>query len=130
MKLSVVGSALVLESTLKAKDLELISFFKPEALKIIDEETKSELFKVAFKEGTDYIGNIGITFGTAKRSDNSLQVTVAAPVTKDEAKLKDEIIKKYAVALQYLAMLEATLPEIVEEVVTLNEKLAENITID
>lgn len=116
--IKILGNAAVLTSTLKAEDINKLARFKPEALKIINKETKNEIFAISF----GYRPNVtpyGVSF-TDKTEDGYAQTTIALPPGFVDDKDKIEFVKnQYGYILLNLNKLEAQAQE------TLNVTAAE-----
>lgn len=89
MKLSIVADAYALTSSIKVSDIILLKKYKPEALRIRDENDNVK-FAISYEEGGGCVSSFGITFGGATRDENGYAtITGAIPVvlkTTSEAK--------------------------------------------
>lgn len=109
--IKILGNAAVLTSTLKVEDINKLARFKPEALKIINKETKDEIFAISFgpKPSIGYKPSItshGVSF-TDKTEDGYAQTTITLPTGFKDDKDKMEYVKnQYGYILLNLNKLE------------------------
>lgn len=95
--IKILGNAAVLTSTLKVEDINKLARFKPEALKIINKETKDEIFAISFghKLSIGYKPSItshGVSF-TDKTEDGYAQTTITLPSGFENDEDKIEYVK-------------------------------------
>ena len=83
-KITIAGSSFVITSEVSLADLELVKKHRPKALKIIDEETKEELFGIG--TGSNSVNDVGISFGGVSNDDQKLAtVTMTIPAEVEDA---------------------------------------------
>ena len=120
MKVKVVGTALIITSTLKVAQVEAAKNFAPDALKVFDDEG-NQVYAVATGE-TASIGKFGTTFNGADAEGN-LQATV---VIDNAADKKKYVTEQYGLAIAGLAQAETLVAEEIESVLaTVNGALSE-----
>lgn len=113
-----------LASSLKVDDLQLIEKTRPGALTITDDDGNS-LFMISYREGTNYIGQNGITFGV-KDENGCAVVSADLPEIKD--KLAESVVDLISVATEYLKTFEEALPGIVGSIREQRKALIDGIT--
>ena len=64
MRITINGDAVVLTSTLKVEDIELLKKYKPDALKLTDEDG-NQVLAVAYAANRGGLSKTGIVFGGA-----------------------------------------------------------------
>lgn len=134
MKIKVLGTAVVIESGLKAEDIALLQEVKPDALTLKDEDG-CDVFSIGYiNSNEEYTGGItryGIVFTNTTRCENkyaSITLPLPSGFENDDA-VKDYILKQYALAIHNLETLEALLPEVIAEVSHQRQVLRESIEI-
>lgn len=115
MKITVVGNALVVTSTLKFEDIEKVSKFKPEAL-ILKNEKDVPIFAIGTTSESGSINSLGAIFDGATRDGEGLAtITMAIPFEATNDELKETVAEEYSGAFASLKKLEASIPEVVKE---------------
>lgn len=116
-KIIVAGDAVVIKSTLKLEDIQLVQKARPKALTIFDEEDGKKILDSAFgictTAGRGSVTDAGICFNSASQ-EGLAQVTV--PVPAGEGELKERVAAAYGVAVMKLGKLESKLPEIISSI--------------
>jgi hypothetical protein len=103
-KVKVLGSAAVVVSELKVKDIETLRKFKPSALKLVDKETKDELFAVSMSS-TPAFNKFGANFTNAN-AEGFAEMTITIPTTVAEDQKKTYVADNFGYALLSLNKLE------------------------
>lgn len=116
-KIIVAGDAVVIKSTLKLEDIQLVQKARSKALTIFDEEDGKKILDSAFgictTAGRGSVTDSGICFNSASQ-EGLAQVTV--PVPAGEGELKERVAAAYGVAVMKLGKLESKLPEIISSI--------------
>lgn len=129
-KVVIAGDAVVVTSSLKLDDLLTIAKYRPEALVLRGgEDNKEKLFCIsANKRGIGEINKYGATFGSESHDDARLAtITLGLSVTEDDA--KEVIADALGSALTNLSKIEATLPEVLEQIADEKAAVMETITV-
>jgi hypothetical protein len=114
-KVQILGSAAVVTSTVKAEDLDKLRKFKPASLKLIDKETKDELFAIGFGCSPSFT-NHGVVF-TGRNEENAAQVTLQLPEYLHTVEDKKKYVSDtYGYALLSLNKLESQIADTLEVV--------------
>ena len=129
-KIVIAGEAVIVTSSLKLEDLELVSKYRPKALTLYGgEDGKEPLFKVAVGEGSGYINANGAVFGRTANDGSGLAcITMFAagiPAEEVEEWVQDQI----GGAILLLNKLEAAIPAIIGEVAAENAAIRGSITV-
>lgn len=114
-KMNVVGDAVVITSTLKLEEIELVKKFRPEALTLKGgEDGKEPIFKIDVGERPD-INKYGAVFtGKTRDEDGFATLTLGLKCSGDD--LKEELADKFGGALINVGALEDLLPHVIEEI--------------
>lgn len=116
-KITIVGDAVVVTSTLKFEDIKLVQKVRPKALTVYGEEDgkKVPVFGICTADGKGHISESGISFGGATRDGEGLaQITMGVP--SKEGSVKELVADAIGGAVMQLNKLEATLPAVIEEI--------------
>jgi hypothetical protein len=110
----------------KAETMMTLKKFKPAALKLVDKETKDELFAASMGSSASF-GKYGVCFPN-KTEDGFAQVTLTLPTElKDEAAKKAYVQDTYGYALLSLNTLEnqiaSTMEEVGDDLAAINESI-------
>ncbi len=126
-KITIVGDAVVVTSTLKLEDLKLVGKYQPDALVLKGGENgKEPIFAV--KAGTNpELGKFGAVFTGATRDDNGFAtITLKAPEGEG---LKEKVADLYGCALVNIGKLEEALPTVVDEINAQKESILGQISV-
>lgn len=127
-KITVVGDAAVVTSTLKAEDIQTLKKYRPQALILMGgEDGKEPIFAIDMGSKAQINGN-GIVFTGASRDDAkaaTLTVTISG-VTGD---VKEWVADKFGEAIAHLNELEAQIPGALDEVRANKRRIMENIVV-
>ena len=125
-KITIAGNSYVITSTVSMVDLETVMKHRPSALALTDPETKETLFKVGI--GSNSINDYGISFGGVSNDDKKL-ATVTLSIPPDVENAKEYVLDKAGLAIASLNKIEAGIADILEEIQTERDAMAENITV-
>ena len=129
----IIGDAVILTSTMKLEDLELIQKTKPKALYLYEEDENGKsvpCFRIAVGEGEvrpSDVNENGITFRKASRDGGFAQITCKAPA--GEGDVKDVVAEVFGGPLMSLKKLELALPDVIEEITRLKQAVLANIEV-
>jgi hypothetical protein len=124
--ITIAGNCYVVTSGVSLTDLELIRKHRPKSLKIVDEETKEELFAVGL--GSNSLSNFGVSFGGASHDEKKL-ATVTLPIPGDVEDAQEFVTEKAGVALVNLNRIEASLGGVLEQIRGEHKKVKDSITV-
>ena len=125
-KITIAGNSYVITSDVSMADLDTVKKYRPSALAITDPETKETLFKVGV--GSNSISEYGISFGGVSNDDRKL-ATATLPVPSDVEDAKEYVLDKAGLAISSLNKIEAVITEVLDEIHTERDVIAENITV-
>jgi hypothetical protein len=109
-KIKICGDAAVLTSAVTVKDIKTLSKFKPNALKLIDPETKDELYAIGMGS-TASLSKFGATF-TGEDARGCATATIALPIGIENEKKKEYTKDSFGYALLSLQKVEAQIVEV------------------
>lgn len=127
-KVTVIGKAMVITSTLKFEDIETVKKYRPDSLVLYEGEGDKK--EPVFAVGTATKGSIN-KFGAkfdGKNGEGLAQLTMFLNIPED-ADVKDVISDNIGGALLYLNKLEEMLPAVVEEIATERAAIQANIEV-
>lgn len=129
-KIKVVGTAVVIETTMKLEEIKKVLKYKPEALKVFNEDDEIDfMVKVADEGSAGSLNNYVAAFAnTTTNVDGKAQITLAMNVWGD-SDLKELIADEFGIALVKLGEVEKTFAAVVAQVTAEREAILENITI-
>ena len=125
MKINIVTNQAVFSSGVKVEDLKEVQRFKPEALQIVDKETKNVEFKYGFAKGsTPFVGLFGINFNEV--SDNGYAVAkVSIPADVEDKKVF--VTETYGAAISKANQIEGGLDEVVTAIEDELEEIGKSV---
>jgi len=135
MKISVVGNAAVLTSSIKVEEIKTLQAGNPQALKVFkDKENTDEVFGISYcEDATPSVGKYGITFNSATRDENKYAtLTLTLPrnlKTNDEIKAYIADKAFGTVASSYMAELEKSVPTEAKKLTDARTALIGQITV-
>ena len=125
-KITIAGSSYVVTSKVSLSDLELVKKHRPKALKIVDEESKEELFAVGV--GGNNINEHGVSFGGVSNDEHKLAtVTMRIPTDVDDA--AEYVADKIGSAMINLNRVEDCIAQTLEEIAAEWKKVTDNISV-
>lgn len=89
--IKVLAQNAVIASSFERKQIEEIVKYRPKAMKLIDPETKDELFAVALTTGDGRIGKNGAEYGTGKANGKAC-ISLKIPDDKDVREYIEETV--------------------------------------
>ena len=125
-KITIAGSSYVVTSAVAMADLERVKKYRPSALAITDPETKEALFRVG--TGSNSISDYGVSFGGVSNDDGKL-ATATLYIPSDVEDAKEYVLDKAGLAVANLNKVEAAISEVLTEIQTERDTIAENIKI-
>ena len=128
MRIALVGDALVLTSTLKVEEIELLKKYKPDALKIKDAEG-NDVFAIAYKDGCPGINNKGITFSGESRDGNGYATLTANLDLNEGEDPKEAVADIIGTPAVKVNEIEAAAPAALAEVLAARAALIDSITV-
>lgn len=129
MRITLIGGALVITSSLKVEDIQNLKKYSPETLKIKDEEG-NDVFAVAYNEDNPSINNKGIVFGgTSAAGDGFATLTISVTVEDGEGDIKDAVADLIAIPATYLQQVETAAPVALAEVAEKRTALKNSIQV-
>ena len=124
MKIVITGDAYVLTSEITTEAIKGLAKTNPSALKIVDKESKKELFA----EGKSSIADFGITFGGTTR-DAEKKATCTGTLPPNTADAKAYVADKLGAAVVYLKQLEETVPAEAKRIADDRQALIDSISV-
>lgn len=124
--ITIAGSCFVVTSDVPMADLELVKKHRPKALKIVDEETKEELFAVGV--GSNSLSDYGVSFGGVSNDELKL-ASVTLPIPPDVEDAQEFVAEKAGVAVVNLNRIEAGIDDVLEEIRTEHKKVTDSIKV-
>ena len=125
-KTTIAGNSYVITSAVSMADLETVKKYRPSALTITDQETNEALFKIGL--GSNSISDYGICFGGVSNDDAKL-ATATLPIPTDVEDAKEYVLDKAGLALVNLEKLEAEIAEVLADIRTERNSIAESIAV-
>jgi hypothetical protein len=125
-KIKVIGNAAVVTSSVKVADLQKLGKFKPASLKLIDKETKDELFAIGI--GSASLNKFGASFPVADK-DGFAEMTLVIPESVKADAKKAYVEDTYGYALLNLNKVEAQIADTLEVVAGDFAAISENIEV-
>ena len=131
-KVKIVGDAVILTSELKLDDIKLVEKTAPHALSLYGEEDGREvaLFTIGTSKTAGFPGCVtkaGITFSKASRDGGYAQITFSIP--EGDGDPKELVAEKIGVALMNLNKIEASLPDVIDDINEAKEAMLDCIEV-
>jgi len=124
--IKILGSSFVVTSKIAMADLELVRKHRPKALKLVDEETREELFAIGI--GRNSISGYGISFGGVSNDDKKLAaVTLLIPPDIEDA--KEYVAEWVGAAVVNLNRIEAGIDAVLKEIRDEHKAVTDSITV-
>ncbi len=124
--ITIAGGCFVVTSDVTMADLELVKKHRPKALKIVDEETKEELFAVGV--GSNSLSDYGVSFGGVSNDELKL-ASVTLPIPSDVEDAQEYVAEKAGVAVVNLNRIETGIDEVLAEIRAEHKKVTDSIKI-
>ncbi len=129
-KVTIVGNAVVITSSMKLEDLVTIKKYRPKALVLMGgENNKEELFGIDVgTSGNGGLNGVGAYFCAATHDDAKL-ACITTTLNGVQGDIKEYAADKFGEALIHLNTLEAKLPEVLADIATQKANIMANITV-
>lgn len=111
-KIKIVGDAAVVTSAVLLEDLKTLKKFKPNALKLIDSESKEEIFSTAIGDKASF-SKFGIVF-TSADGEGKATATLTLPIGMTNEKKIEYVKDTYGYGLLNLKTLEDQIKSIMD----------------
>lgn len=129
-KVTIVGNAAVITSTLKYEDIKTVAKYRPADLILKGgEDGKEPIFAIAAGEGNGDINANGAVFGGASRDEEKLAQITEVVNANGATDVKELIADQLGGALVNLAKLEEKLPAVIAEINAEKASVLECITV-
>lgn len=136
MKINVSGHQITIESSRTAKELQLVGKQNPAALRLVDPETKAQLYYVGYKPGAcGCVDGMGIVYNTETRAKEGEKPKAALyiqdkdiPGTVEEA--QKYVADVYGAWISNAQAIEDSLGDAVEAATAFYAKLAAAVTVE
>jgi hypothetical protein len=125
-KVTIAGNSYVVTSTVSRADLEMVKKYRPDTLKIVDDETKEVLFRVSI--GSDSVSGFGISFGGVSNDDDKL-ATATLPIPHAVEDAKEYVIDIAGLALTMLEKVEGKVADVLKDIKADHDVIAESIVV-
>lgn len=130
-RVTIVGDAVVVTSSMKLKDLLTIAKYRPAALELKGgEDNKEKVFCISANEmGVGEINKYGATFGSESRDGEKLATITLGLCINEEGNIKEQVADMLGSALTNLNNLERGLPDVLNEIAAEKEAVINSITV-
>ena len=125
-KITIAGSSYVVTSKVSLTDWELVKKHRPKALKIVDEESKEELFAVGVSGNN--INEHGVSFGGVSNDEQQL-ATVTMRIPADVEDATEYVADKIGPAMINLNRIEDGIAQTLEEITAERKKVTDSISV-
>lgn len=126
MKIAIAGDAFVITSDIKKKDFDLLKKYKPEALKIVDEDG-NDVFSIEYSEGNPSIAKFGVTFGGVTRN-NSAKLTLTGIIPTNVADAREYVADTIGGVMANIKTIEDNVGGSATDVANARKALIDSIT--
>ena len=128
-KITIVGDAVVVTSTLKLEEYKTIETYRPNALTLMGgEDGKEPIFMVATSDCGGDINKYGATFASATHDENGY-ATITMCACTESRDIKEWVADKLGAAIINLNKLEAQLPAVLDEINREKAEVMSNISV-
>lgn len=128
-KITIAGEAVVVTSALKLEDIKLVEKYRPEALKLYDEnEPKECIFVVGSTFGNGVINKFGASFGSATHDDRKL-ATITMGLGEPVGDVREHVAESVGVAILLLNKVEEKIPAVLADIEAEKAAVLENIAV-
>lgn len=124
--ITIAGSCFVVTSEITMADLELVRKHRPKALKIVDEETKEDLFAVGIGSGS--LSDYGVSFGGVSNDELKL-ACVTLPIPPDVEEATVYVAERAGVAVVNLNRIEAGIDEVLADIQAEQQRVTDSIKV-
>ena len=125
----IAGDAVVVKSTLTLDDIRTVATYRPKALVLKGgEDGKEPVFAIGVTNGEGSINSVGASFGRESHDDkkNAIITLSAQDATGD---ITDWVADRLGAALVNLSKLEATIPDVLNEIAAEKAAIKSSITV-
>ena len=128
-KITIAGDAVVITSTMKLEDLKTIKKYRPDALVLKGgEDGKEPIFMISVTESYGEINKYGASFASETHDDQKLAtITMAGEFVGDN--ILEAVADAFGASKANLDKLEATLPDVLAEIIAEKKSVMESITV-
>lgn len=129
-KVTIVGNAVVITSSMKLADLATIKKYRPKALVLMGgENNKEELFGIDVgTSGNGGLNGVGACFCAATHDEAKL-ACITTTLDGIQGDIKEYVADTFGKALIHLGALEAKLPEVLSDIAAKKAGIMANITV-
>ena len=124
--IKVAGNVYVVESKFTKGELEAVRKYRPNLLKLFDEE-KRPVFAVGYGDRAE-IGALGVQFNEETRGEKAV-ACLTMPLPKGTGSAQDLVVEAVGVAILKLNEVEENIAKALEEIKEEKEKVAEAVTV-
>lgn len=127
-KVTVVGNAAVITSSVKLEDIKRVEKYRPEALILLSEDGKEPIFRVGTASGNGGISKYGVEFAEESRdSEKRAVITLGFEANTDD--LKKSIVEAIGSSLIKLNKVEENIASVLGEITNEEQKLYDSIVV-
>ena len=127
-KITVVGDAVVVTSSLTKEDILTVAKYRGSELAIVDDEGEPIFVIGATNAGTGAINQFGVSFG-GETHDGEKKATVTMIAPHVEGDIREWIADRIGSAIVSLRVLEQRIPEVLASISSERATIMEDITI-
>lgn len=129
MKVKVLGSAVVFESTIKFDDIKKVEKYRPSALTITDDDGNPVFAVCTAPTPCGRINKYGIEFGAASPGDGKYATVTLINPKPDGEGVKETVADMFGSAIIQMNKLELSLPSVLADIDAEREKIMGDIEI-
>lgn len=128
-KITIVGNAVAIKSSIKMEDLKVVAKYNPNALCLKDEDGE-EVFRIGATNGEGSIGKYGISFSsTDSHGYATLTITLQKLGISEDVNVKEVLADTIGAAVGYLNNIEESIASVVDEINDSKNKFMESIEV-
>lgn len=129
--IKIAGDAVVIQSALKADDINLVKKYRPNELILKGgEDGKEPIFSIDVTTGKGGINEYGVSFsGVTRDEEKKACLTMLIPKDGSIANVEDWFVDTYGGAIINLNKLEERLPTVIGEIAAEKATVRENISV-
>lgn len=130
-KITIVGDAVVVTSSMKLEDLKTISKYRPEALILKGgEDGKEPVFGISVvPRGMGELSKYGASFGSESHDDSKFATITMHMNCGDVDDVKEAVADQLGATITNLTNLEKSLPDILSEIATEKAAVMNSISV-
>lgn len=130
MKVTILGEAVVVTSSMKLEDLRTIAKYRPKALTLMGGDKGDDpVFAVGVTTGSGSINSYGASFGRESNDDEKLATITMSFNGAAGGDIKERIADVLGAAIINLSKLEEQLPAVLAEIAEEKAAVMSNITV-